>query len=54
MKKNRYRATKLYSLANFKTDLVRKDDDFELKYLEGRFGGIPFLDDFEALFHVEN
>ena len=32
-------ATKLYSLANFKT---RKGDDFELGYLQGRFGAVPF------------
>ncbi len=45
--KNRYGEAKLYSLANFK---VRKDDNFEEKYLDGRYGGVPFLDDISNLF----
>lgn len=39
VEKDRQGATKLYSLADFKT---RKGDDFELGYLQGRFGAVPF------------
>ena len=39
VEKDRQGATKLYSMADFKT---RKGDDFELGYLQGRFGAVPF------------
>ena len=39
VEKERQGATKLYSLTDFKT---RKGDDFELGYLQGRFGAVPF------------
>jgi len=40
MEKNRYGATDLYSLVDFK---VRNDASFEKDYIAGRYGGIPFL-----------
>jgi predicted ATPase len=40
--------THLYSLTDFK---VRKDLQIRKGYLEGRFGGIPFLGDLDALSH---
>lgn len=46
-KKDRYGAVTLYSLAGFKADQVRKGDDYEKKYLEGRFGGLPYLNTFQ-------
>ncbi len=49
--KNHYGAAILYSLADFKTDKVRKDDNFEKNYIEGRYGAIPFLGDFNKLFN---
>jgi uncharacterized protein len=48
VEKDRYGASHLYSLAEFKG--VRKDDDFEKNYIEGRYGAIPYLGDFAALF----
>jgi len=42
--KNRYGATELYSLAQFKN--VRKDEDFEKKYIQGKYGAVPYLQDF--------
>jgi AAA15 family ATPase/GTPase len=48
--KNRYGAATLYSLADFKTDQVRKEDNFEKNYIQGRYGAIPFLGDFSKLF----
>jgi len=43
--KDKYGATELYSLAQFKN--VRKNDDFEKKYIQGKYGGVPYLKDFE-------
>ena len=43
--KDKFGATKLYSLAQFKN--VRKDEDFEKKYIQGKYGGVPYLQDFE-------
>ena len=39
--KNRYGATDLYSLAEFK---IRNDASFQKSYLQGKFGSIPFVD----------
>jgi len=47
VKKDRYGASSLYSLAGFKTDQVRKSDDFREKYLQGRYGAIPYLNEYE-------
>jgi uncharacterized protein len=50
IEKNRYGAASLYSLASFKTDEgARKNDNFEEKYVTGRYGGIPILGDFNTL-----
>lgn len=51
VKKDHYGASTLYSLASFKTDEVRKDDNYEKKYIEGRYGGVPYLQDFEEAFN---
>lgn len=48
--KDRYGASSLYSLGNFKSDTVRKEDNYEKKYVEGRYGAIPYLGDFEKVF----
>jgi AAA15 family ATPase/GTPase len=48
--KNRYGAASLYSLSDFKTDIVRKEDNFEKNYINGKYGAIPFLGNFEKLF----
>lgn len=47
--KNRYGEASLYSLADFKTDQVRKDDNFEANYVRGKYGAVPYLGDFSAL-----
>lgn len=43
--KNQYGATDLYSLAQFKN--VRKKEDFEKQYIQGKYGAIPYLGKFE-------
>ncbi len=47
--KDRIGASKLFSLADFKLP-VRKNENFEENYIRGRYGAIPFLNDFENLF----
>ncbi len=55
VQKDRFGSASLYSLASFKTDEGgRKGDNFEQKYLEGRYGGVPVLGDFSEIFHFEN
>jgi len=49
VKKDHYGAASLYSLADFKTDEVRKEDNHEKNYIAGQYGAIPYLGDFETL-----
>jgi AAA15 family ATPase/GTPase len=46
--KDRYEATHLYSLADYRVDgdKVRKDASFAKDYLMGKFGAVPFIGDF--------
>lgn len=43
--KDKYGATTIYSLAQFKN--VRKQEDFEKQYIQGKYGAIPYLGKFE-------
>jgi AAA15 family ATPase/GTPase len=45
--KNHYGASKMYSLSDFKTDTVRKNESFEDNYIKGKYGAIPYLNEFE-------
>ena len=45
--KNRYGEAKLFSLADIK---IRKGENYEEKYLDGRYGGVPYLEDISNLF----
>lgn len=47
--KNRYGEARLYSLADFKTDKVRKTESFEDNYIKGKYGAIPYLGLFDNL-----
>jgi AAA15 family ATPase/GTPase len=49
--KTKYGASKLYSLGDFKTDEVRKNEAFEANYIRGKYGAIPFLGDFNQVIH---
>jgi uncharacterized protein len=52
IEKDRFGAASLYTLASFKTDAGgRKTDNFEEKYLQGRYGGVPVLGDFSKIFN---
>ena len=43
--KDKYGSTDIYSLAQFKN--VRKTEDFEKQYIQGKYGAIPYLGKFE-------
>ncbi len=47
--KNKLGEAKLYSLSDFKSTEVRKTDDFEGKYISGRYGAIPYLEFFDDI-----
>jgi AAA15 family ATPase/GTPase len=47
--KNILGEAKLYSLADFKSDAVRKTESFENNYLRGKYGAVPFLGFFDDL-----
>ena len=50
--KDRYGEAKLYSLADFKSDEVRKSEPFEDNYINGKYGAVPFLGFFDNLHNV--
>jgi uncharacterized protein len=47
--KNRYGAARLYSLSDFKSD-VRKTNNFEHNYIQGKYGAVPILNDLHRFF----
>lgn len=50
--KNQYEATDLYSLVEYKIDnsKVRNDASYGKDYIQGKYGAVPFIGDFENLF----
>lgn len=53
VEKDSYEASDLYSLIEYKegdsNKKVRKDRSFENDYINGRYGAIPFIGNFEEL-----
>lgn len=47
--KDKYGEAKLYSLADFKSDEVKKNEPFEDNYIRGKYGAIPYLNFFDNL-----
>ncbi len=47
--KNKFGAANIYSLADFKTDSVRKSEAFEENYIRGKYGSVPYLGLFDSL-----
>ncbi len=47
--KDKYGEAKIYSLADFKSDTVRKGEAFEDNYIRGKYGAVPFLGFFDNL-----
>ncbi len=57
VEKDRYGASSLYSLVDFKTEngeKARMGEDFEKNYIKGKYGAIPYLNNFEKLFVNQN
>lgn len=52
--KNKQQSTVLYSLAEFKTDTIRKNESIQEKYLQGRFGAVPYIDNIITTFEATN
>lgn len=50
--KNKYGEAKLYSLGDFKSDEVKKNEPFEDNYIKGKYGAVPFLGVFENLNYI--
>ena len=48
VEKNKNEASHMYALAEFKG--VRNDASFEKDYLDGRYGAVPFLNNFSSIF----
>lgn len=53
VEKNQDGVSSLFSLAEFKSDLVRKGEAFESNYLRGKYGAVPFLAGFDELDFTE-
>jgi len=51
LEKDKFEATDLYSLIDYKEEGTKiiKDRSFEKDYINGRYGAIPFIGDFEKL-----
>jgi len=47
--KDKFGSAILYSLADFKTDSVRKTEAFEENYIRGKYGSVPYLGFFDNL-----
>lgn len=54
--KDRYGAATLYALSDFKKengDKARNSEDYEINYIQGRYGAVPYLGDFDKLFRTQ-
>ena len=53
LEKDKHEASDLYSLIEYKEEgsdkKIRKDRSFEKDYINGRYGAIPFIGNFEEL-----
>ncbi len=47
--KDKYGAAKLYSLADFSSEEVRKNEAFEKNYIKGKYGAVPYFGSMDTL-----
>lgn len=47
--KDKYGAAKLYSLADFSSEEVRKNEAFEKNYIKGKYGAVPYFGSIDTL-----
>ncbi len=52
IEKNKFGEAKLYSLADFRSDEVKRTDSFEENYIRGKYGAIPILSFFDNLNNI--
>ena len=52
IEKDKYGEAKLYSLADFKSKKVRKNESYEDKYIKGKYGAVPYLNFFDNLINT--
>ena len=52
VEKDKNEASHIYALAEFKG--VRNDASFEKDYLDGRYGAVPFLNNFTSIFEKQD
>lgn len=50
--KNKFGESKLYSLADFKSNKVKKTEPFEENYIKGKYGAVPYLGFFDSLINT--
>ena len=50
--KDKFGASKLFSVADFKSE-VRKTENFEEKYIRGKYGAVPYLEEFENFMNAK-
>lgn len=50
--KNKFGEARLYSLADFKSDEVRKIESFEENYIRGKYGAVPYLGFFDNFINI--
>lgn len=47
--KNKYGASRLYSLSDFSSEDVRKNEDYENNYIRGKYGAVPYFSSLDVL-----
>lgn len=50
--KDKYSASNLYSLSDFSSETVRKDEAFERNYMKGKYGAVPYFESLDMLNEV--
>ena len=54
VEKDQFGASDIYSLSDYKSARVRKSENLEKKYLEGKYGAIPTFEEFEDITEPAN
>ena len=54
VEKNQFGVSDIYSLSDYKSARIRKSENLEKKYLEGKYGAIPMFEEFENISTAAN
>ena len=52
IEKNKFGASELYSLGDFKSEKVRKNSAYDKNYIRGKYGAIPYFENKERLINL--